>query len=137
MTRRRARIIWALTCLICFAAAGSSTVRADEEARATPSSRGGRAAAVAAVVRERAVAHDVSPWLLEALATCESRLDPEAVGAAGELGLMQLHPRGLLPAFYRMGFDDPWSVYQQADFAAWAIANGYARHWSCWRVVTS
>jgi hypothetical protein len=115
----------------------ASTVRADEVERYAPSSRSGRAAAVAAVVRERAVAHDVSPWLLEALAVCESTSNPDAVGAAGELGLFQLHPRGLLPAFYRMGFDDPWSVYQQADFAAWAIANGYARHWSCWRVVTS
>ncbi len=134
---RPARIAWTIICLAALCLAGASTVRADEVERYAPSSRSGRAAVVAAVVRERAAAHDVSPWLLEALATCESRLDPYAVGAAGELGLLQLHPRGLLPAFYRMGFDDPWSVYQQADFAAWAIANGYARHWSCWRVVTS
>lgn len=37
--------------------------------------------------------HDVDVWLLVALATRESGLNPDAVGARGELGLMQLHPQ--------------------------------------------
>lgn len=37
--------------------------------------------------------HGVDPFLLAAIALKESGLDSRAVGAAGELGLMQLHPR--------------------------------------------
>lgn len=34
------------------------------------------------------------PWLIAAIATVESSLDSGAVGRAGELGLLQLHPAG-------------------------------------------
>jgi hypothetical protein len=37
--------------------------------------------------------HEVDPYLLAAIALKESGLDSRAVGAVGELGLMQLHPR--------------------------------------------
>lgn len=39
--------------------------------------------------------HQVDPWLLAAVASRESGLNPWASGAAGEVGLMQLHPRGI------------------------------------------
>lgn len=38
--------------------------------------------------------HGVDPWLLAAIALRESGGNPNAIGARGELGLMQLHPRG-------------------------------------------
>jgi hypothetical protein len=42
-----------------------------------------------------AQAHGLDPFLLGALAMRESALNPGAVGAAGEAGLVQLHPRGV------------------------------------------
>lgn len=57
-------------------------------------------------------------------------LDPYAVGAQGELGPVQLHPRGLLPLFYASGRSDPYSPTEAIGFLEWALANGYARHWT-------
>jgi hypothetical protein len=37
--------------------------------------------------------HDVDPWLLTAIALRESGGNPDAIGARGEAGLMQLHPQ--------------------------------------------
>jgi hypothetical protein len=146
VTRRRVRAAWTLFLLICFAAADSSTVRADED-RATPSSRGGRAAAVAAVVRERAVAHDVSPWLLEALVRCEAGpgFDPEVIGDHGHShGLAQLSdlPTGLLAHFHAQGFITAYDAWEAADYLArvasgeWAGEGVTLKRWSCWWVVT-
>jgi hypothetical protein len=109
MTRRRARIIYSLVCLLAMGLAGSPTVRADETERYSPPSRSGRAAAVAAVVRERARAHDVSPALLVALIDCEAGpdLDPAVVGDGGHShGLAQLSdlPTGLLAHFHSLGY---------------------------------
>lgn len=39
--------------------------------------------------------HGVPPVVLAAIAVGESGLNPGAVGARGELGIMQLHPRGV------------------------------------------
>jgi hypothetical protein len=39
--------------------------------------------------------HDLDPWMLAAIAVRESMLDPSAVGARGEAGIVQLHPRGV------------------------------------------
>jgi soluble lytic murein transglycosylase-like protein len=39
--------------------------------------------------------HGVPPEVLAAIAVGESGLNPHAVGAAGEIGIMQLHPRGV------------------------------------------
>jgi hypothetical protein len=70
VTRRRVRAAWTIVALIYVAAAGSSTVRAEEPQRFEPSSRGGRAAAVA----ELAEAHFAPEWLGWAIrtASCES-----------------------------------------------------------------
>ncbi|MEM9189357.1 MAG: transglycosylase SLT domain-containing protein [Myxococcota bacterium] len=38
--------------------------------------------------------HGIDPFLLAALAVRESSLNPGAVGAQGEAGILQLHPRG-------------------------------------------
>ena len=60
----------------------------------------------------------------------ESTNDPYAVGAQGEMGVAQLHPGGLLGAFYAAGYDDPWSPYQAVEFLASALAQGLGSHWS-------
>lgn len=80
--------------------------------------------------------YGLSPYLAR-VAACESRnFAPDVVygptrGRAGEIGLFQLHPRGLLPLFYSRGYTDPWSPVQQAAFATWAFGAGYGRHWTC------
>lgn len=38
--------------------------------------------------------HRLDPFLLAAIAVHESALNPEAIGASGEAGIIQLHPRG-------------------------------------------
>lgn len=87
----------------------------------------------AAMVRERAAAHGVSGAWLEAVGRCESSLNVSAHGAAGEIGLFQLWPSGLLPLFYAWGYSDPWNGWEQADFTARAFAAGLHRQWSCAR----
>ena len=88
-------------------------------------------------VVDAAERYGVSSWLLLAVARCESPgLNPYLTGRAGELGLFQLHPRGLQTLFYQVGYSDVWDYTQQADFAGWAFSIGLAHHWSCYRIVT-
>ena len=59
--------------------------------------RGGcteRTTAFARLIGDVANAHQIDPFLLAAIAIRESGLDPTAAGAAGERGIVQLHPRG-------------------------------------------
>lgn len=88
---------------------------------------------IAATIQDAAARHGVSGDRLVALARCESRLSVTAVGRAGERGLFQLHPQGLLRDFYAQGFSDYGSAYEQAEYTAGAIARGLAGHWTCWR----
>jgi hypothetical protein len=80
--------------------------------------------------------YGLSPYLAR-VASCESGgFRPDVVygptrGRAGEIGLFQLHPAGLLPLFRQRGYTDPWNPLQQAEFATWAFGAGLARHWSC------
>lgn len=71
------------------------------------------------------------------VASCESvGFRPSVVygpetGAAGELGLFQLHPRGVLPSFYAAGYTDPFDPLQQiAHVAAYTAQNGFGA-WTC------
>lgn len=76
---------------------------------------------------------------LARVAACESwDFRPDVVfgpttGAAGEIGLAQLHPRGLLPTFYRWGYTNPWNPWQASAFMRDAFDLGMWRHWSCAR----
>lgn len=54
-----------------------------------------RIGAFAAAFRASGEVHGIDPWLLAAIAVRESGLNPQARGPAGELGIMQLHPRGV------------------------------------------
>ena len=60
----------------------------------------------------------------------ESRNDPNAIGQAGELGAIQLHPRGLLGDYFAQGYTDPFDPYQAVEYLDAALARGMAGHWS-------
>lgn len=94
------------------------------------------------VIAEAAHRYDVSQWLLEKTLRCESInfrwavIIGEQTGPAGELGIAQLHPRGLLPLYYQLGYESPFSILQSVDFMAWAFSKGMAfDHWSCANLV--
>lgn len=117
-----------------------SPARAQEVERYSPVSRGG----VRDVIADAAARHDVSPGLLIALATCESRLDPSAVGDHGSShGLIQLSdlPTGLLGHFHDQGYATAYSAWESADYLARVASGEFAwegvtlRRWSCWWVV--
>lgn len=59
-------------------------------------------------------------------------LDPYAVGREGELGVAQLHPRGLLPDFYARGYANPYSPYQAMDYLEDALARGEGPAWTAY-----
>jgi soluble lytic murein transglycosylase-like protein len=66
-------------------------------------------------------------WLLST-AMCESNLDPNAVNpVTGDSGLFQFNPN----TWAAWGGGDIWSVYDQADKAAWAFSQGLSGHWLC------
>lgn len=91
-------------------------------------------AEVQALVTEAATRHGIAPeWPLR-IVRCETggTWNPNAVGDGGESwGIAQLHRRGLRPLFYQRGYTDPFDAAEAADFLAWALSQGLARHWTC------
>ena len=96
---------------------------------------------------EYTLVQEPEPWtpadVLAAMATASPRArcivrtevggvgyDPYAVGRSGELGPVQLHPRGKLPEFYARGYTDPFDPYQAVDYLDNALQRGQASHWS-------
>lgn len=71
-------------------------------------------------------------WLRRVIA-CETgqTYNPYVVGKQGELGPAQLHPRGLLPEFYKAGYTDPVDPYQALTFTAQRFLRGDAYKWTC------
>ena len=53
-----------------------------------------RVTTFARMIGEASERHGIDPFLLAAVAVRESGMDPTAAGAAGERGIVQLHPRG-------------------------------------------
>lgn len=92
------------------------------------------------IIQEASIEHDVWYHKLEATIHCESMhydarvLSGRRLGAQGEVGAVQLHPRGLLPTFYREGNDNPLDFRQAVFFLAKKVALGMrsARAWSCY-----
>jgi soluble lytic murein transglycosylase-like protein len=76
-----------------------------------------------------AARYGVSGNRLLQVAKCESGLNPNAVGAAGEIGLFQFKPS----TFYAYGGKDIHSVKDQANTAARMFAQGLSHHWTCAR----
>lgn len=89
---RRIRAIWAICLLICFAAAGSSTVRADEVERDAPSSRGGRMASGDVVDLASEVFGSEVRYYVAAIVACESSNRPGADENWPYVGLLQIDP---------------------------------------------
>lgn len=91
---------------------------------------------IIATIQDAAARHGVSGDRLVAVARCETggTFNPRAVGDHGtSLGIFQLHSPGLRETFFARGFSDPFDVAEASEFAAWAFANGLARHWTCAR----
>jgi hypothetical protein len=86
--------------------------------------------AVAAAAHERGV----SERLLDCMVFHESTYDPYALGARGELGAAQLHPRGRLADFYARGYLNPFNPYQAVDYLAAALTEGDGAAWSSYAV---
>lgn len=55
---------------------------------------------------------------------------PYSIGAAGELGAVQLHPKGKLKEFYGLGFNNPFDPYQAVIYLEGALKRGQKYHWS-------
>jgi hypothetical protein len=81
-------------------------------------------------IRQAAATYGVPAARLEQVLSCETRgdeLDPNAVGDGGEsLGVAQLNRGGLLPLFFAVGYDDPYSPYQAVSF----MARAFVGEWS-------
>lgn len=86
-----------------------------------------------AALEQYAEEFEVSYWWLYRIVGCETgwTFRNDLVGRAGELGAVQLHPRGELPRFYAWGYDDPYSPYQSIRFLSQRLTMGGARAWSC------
>lgn len=64
---------------------------------------------------------------------CETggTFNPYSIGRQGELGAVQLHPRGELWRFYAYGYTNPFNPYHAVHFLADRILVGGAGAWSC------
>lgn len=68
------------------------------------------------VVRSEVGGYGYSPWV---------------IGAQGERGPVQLHPRGLLADYLRWsGGEAPENPYVSIPYLDWMLARGQGRHWS-------
>lgn len=92
----------------------------------------------AAEIREAALTHGIEPELVRAVVFQESRFDPFARGSKGEVGLMQVLPRGAVadwarakrrPAPDRAALADP---RLNLEIGCWYLARGMRR----WRNYT-
>jgi hypothetical protein len=64
---------------------------------------------------------------------CESGLTQSKIGKAGEIGIYQFMPTTWI-WFNQIRHTnlDINNEQDQIDMYAWAIANGYSSHWTCW-----
>ena len=108
---------------------------------------------IPALLREAEVRQGLPDYLLHAICQVESRMDPEAIGAQGEVGLLQLHPKwhdvsGGVPAqidtaarylramIDRYGLDLGIAAYNQGPSRP-VVVGAYVRRvyraWEVWR----
>lgn len=73
--------------------------------------------------------YELNPDLFVATIKCESDFDPDAIGAAGEIGLVQILPRAH-PELTTEEMEDP---YFSIEWMAQAWKNKYENWWSCYR----
>lgn len=71
-------------------------------------------------------------WMLS-IVRCETggTFNPYSIGKQGELGAVQLHPRGELRRFYTYGYSDPFDPWEAVPFLARRLRAGGGSAWSC------
>jgi len=126
-------LIWFTILLLIFA--GSSSSYAQQERMD-----------IEQLIVDRAIIHGANPQLLLRVARCESGFNPNLIGASGERGVAQWHPRGAwfsTPAYREQGINiiqvyverHEHAVYYDIDMFAWAFGREAPlrlRHqWSC------
>lgn len=70
-------------------------------------------------------------WLMT-IAACESDFVEDLVGPYGEIGTFQFLPSTF---YWIKPYGNIWDVWDQADAAAWAFANGWSWLWTCSRLI--
>lgn len=71
----------------------------------------------------------VSPDLLTAVINCESQWNPDAVGKAGEIGLVQI----ILKYHTDVTEKEARDPYFSVNYLAYNIQNGNGKWWSCYK----
>ena len=75
--------------------------------------------------------HDVNPEYMTCLARYESDYQVNAVSSAGAMGVFQIMPSTAHWWGDLSGLSDHVEeALPNINLAAWAVANGYAEHWS-------
>ena len=119
MTRRLILHGFALVAVLCCAAVAHAEPYTPED--------------TLAAIEEASINSGVSYAWLRRIVACETghTFRNDLIGRQGEIGAVQLHPRGLLPAFYRAGYTNPRNPQDAVHFLADQILLGRARAWSC------
>ncbi len=92
-------------------------------------------------IARAAAFHGLDPLLVRAVVFQESRFNPGARGGKGEIGLMQLWPRGAVADWARVHRVEPpneaelFDVGRNLDIGCWFLARGM-RRWSDYRCGT-
>jgi len=92
---------------------------------------------LAPVIADAADHYGISRTWLRSTLSCESggyRADVvygPTRGAAGEIGVAQLHPAGELRRFLAVGYDNAFDPSQAIWYTAWRFSVGGARAWTC------
>lgn len=91
--------------------------------------------AVTAIIEAAALEFGQDAAFMVKVATCESRLNPRAVGKAGEIGVFQFMPRTWAKNGARLGYapSDIWDVRAQARVAAEMFSRSQQWQWTCAR----
>lgn len=95
----------------------------------------------AAEIKESAERYSLPPELIRALILRESRFDCRAVGGDGEIGLMQIHPKGAVAEWARINKcpvppdRELFEVRKNLDIGCWYLARAKKR-WEKYRYST-
>lgn len=87
-----------------------------------------------AAIEQASIHSGVSAAWLKRIVRCETggTYNPYSRGRQGELGAVQLHPRGgEWPRFFAAGYTDPFDPLDAVHFLADELLLGRASSWSC------
>lgn len=118
------RLVWASLLAVVLYLAVSARTNAQEAYTADDT---------LAAIEQYSVEIGVPSALLYRIVSCETggTFSPSSVGRQGELGAVQLHPRGRLPHFLALGYTDAFSPWQAVRYLAQEISFGRGAAWSC------